>query len=46
MIPSKDSPDCVYCIITPACATVTSMAQLYDKDAAYASSLYVLTTLL
>ena len=29
-----------------ACATVTSMAQLYDKDAAYASSLYVLTTLL
>ena len=32
--------------ITPACATVTSMAQLYDKDAAYASSLYVLTTLL
>lgn len=32
--------------ITPACATVTFMAQLYDKDAAYASSLYVLTTLL
>ena len=32
--------------ITPACATVTSMAQLYDKDAAYSSSLYVLTTLL
>lgn len=32
--------------ITSACATVTSMAQLYDKDAAYASSLYVLTTLL
>ena len=32
--------------VTPACATVTSMAQLYDKDAAYASSLYVLTTLL
>lgn len=32
--------------ITPACATVTSMVQLYDKDAAYASSLYVLTTLL
>ena len=30
--------------ITPACATV--MAQLYDKDAAYSSSLYVLTTLL
>lgn len=25
--------------------TVTLMAQLYDKDAAYASSLYVLTTL-
>ena len=32
--------------ITPACATITSMAQLYDRDAAYASSLYVLTTLL
>ena len=32
--------------VTPACTTVTSMAQLYDKDAAYASSLYVLTTLL
>lgn len=32
--------------ITSACATVTSMAQLYDKDAAYSSSLYVLTTLL
>ena len=32
--------------ITPACATVTSIAQLYDKDAAYASALYVLTTLL
>lgn len=32
--------------MTPACATVTSMAQLYDKDAAYSSSLYVLTTLL
>lgn len=32
--------------IIPACATVTSMAQLYDKDAAYSSSLYVLTTLL
>ena len=32
--------------ITPACATVTSMAQLYDKDAAYSSSLYVYTTLL
>lgn len=32
--------------ITPACATVTSTAQLYDKDAAYSSSLYVLTTLL
>ena len=36
----------VYKRQTPACATVTSMAQLYDKDAAYASSLYVLTTLL
>ena len=32
--------------ITPACAMITTMAQLYDKDAAYASSLYVLTTLL
>lgn len=32
--------------VTPVCASVTSMAQLYDKDAAYASSLYVLTTLL
>ena len=32
--------------VTPDCASVTSMAQLYDKDAAYASSLYVLTTLL
>ena len=30
--------------ITPACATVTSLAQLYDKDAAYSSILYVLTT--
>ena len=32
--------------VTPACASVTSMAQLYEKDAAYASSLYVLTTFL
>ena len=32
--------------VTPACTTVTSMAQLYDKDAGYASSWYVLTTLL
>lgn len=32
--------------ITPACATVTSMAQLYDRDAAHSSALYVLTTLL
>ena len=32
--------------MTPACATVTSMAQLYNADAAHASSLYVLTTLL
>ena len=31
--------------ITPACATVTSMAQLYDRDAEYSSALYVLTTL-
>ena len=28
--------------ITPACATVTSMAQLYDRDAEYSSALYVL----
>ncbi len=28
----------------PACATVTSLAQLYDKDAARSSALYVLTT--
>ena len=32
--------------ITPACATVTSMAQLYNRDAAHSSSLYVLSTLL
>ena len=32
--------------ITPACATVTPMAQLYDRDAAHSSALYVLTTLL
>ena len=32
--------------MTPACATVTSMAQLYDADAPHASALYVLTTLL
>ena len=32
--------------ITPASANVTSIAKLYDKDAAYASALYVLTTLL
>ncbi len=32
--------------ITPACATVTSLAQLYDCDAAHSSALYVLTTLL
>lgn len=31
--------------ITPACATITSMAQLYECDAAYSSSLYVLTTI-
>ncbi len=30
--------------ITPACATVTSMAQLYKKDAAHSSALYVVTT--
>lgn len=32
--------------ITPACATVTSMAQLYDCDVSQSSSLYVLSTLL
>ena len=32
--------------ITPACATLTSMAQLYDSGAGQASVLYVLTTLL
>ena len=32
--------------IPPACATVTSLAQLYDRNAAYSSALYVLTTLL
>lgn len=31
--------------VTPACATVTSMAQLYDKNSAEASLFYVLTTL-
>ena len=33
-------------VITPACATVTSMAQLYNRDAAHSSALYVLSTLL
>lgn len=32
--------------ITPACAMITTMAQLYDKDAAHASALYVVSTLL
>lgn len=32
--------------ITPSCATVTSMAQLYNRDAAHSSALYVLNTLL
>ena len=32
--------------ITPACATVTSMAQLYDQDASHSSAIYVLSTLL
>lgn len=32
--------------ITPACATLTSMAQLYQQDAAHASTLYMLTTVL
>ena len=31
--------------ITPACATVTSMAQLYDSNAAESSMFYVLTTI-
>ena len=31
---------------TPACATLTSMAQLYHQDAAQSSALYVLSTLL
>ena len=31
--------------ITPACATVTSMAQLYDREAAESSMFYVLTTI-
>ena len=31
---------------TPACATVTSMAQLYGGDAQYSSVLYALTTVL
>jgi predicted permease len=31
--------------IAPACATVTSMAQLYKKDMIYSSELYVLTTI-
>ena len=29
-----------------ACATVTSMAQLYDRDASHSSAIYVLSTLL
>ncbi len=32
--------------VTPACATVTSMAQLYGQDAEESSALYVLSTLL
>lgn len=32
--------------ITPSCAMITTLAQLYHKDAGYASSLYVLSTLL
>lgn len=32
--------------ITPACATVTSMAQLYERDASHSSAIYVLSTLL
>ena len=33
-------------VVTPSCATVTSMAQLYNRDAAYSSTLYFLTTIL
>ena len=32
--------------ITPACTTITSMAQLYGQDASRSSALYVLSTLL
>ena len=32
--------------ITPSAATVTQMAQLYDREAEYASAIYVVTTLL
>lgn len=32
--------------IAPAAATVTQMAQIYDKDAEYASAVYFLTTML
>lgn len=32
--------------VTPVCATITSMAQLYNKDAAHSSALYVVTTLI
>lgn len=32
--------------VTPVCATITSMAQLYNKDAAHSSALYVVTTIL
>ncbi|MBS5134520.1 MAG: AEC family transporter [Oscillospiraceae bacterium] len=32
--------------ITPSAATVTQMAQLYDREADYASAIYVVTTLL
>lgn len=36
----------VYLSAITSCATVTSMAQLYNRDAAHSSALYVLSTLL
>lgn len=33
-------------IITPSASTITQMAQVYDKDARYASSVNIMTTLL
>ena len=36
----------IYSNAAAACATVTSMAQLYDRDASHSSAIYVLSTLL